>query len=188
MVNCPIVSSAWNDLTFYEGISLGVKGDEQNEFYSHNCEIDDFCNTNNYKNRVNPTSLCAVGNWRIPNLTQLKSLNYCSNSETLGQTCTGDFQYPTIPPEFFPHTKVAEHWTASELESNPPFAWFVTFKYGYESGDYKRYDKSVRLVAIGLDFSPVEWHQGDVGTLSALRLMCQRPPSCLPIRNSNLED
>ncbi len=139
---------------WYDPTSLGVKGDEQNEFYSHNCEIDDYCNTNNYKNRVNPTSLCGVSTWRIPSLTQLKSLNYCSNSETLGQTCAGDFEYPTIPPEFFPNTKVGEHWTASELDANPPFAWFVTFKYGYESGDYKRYDKSVRLVAIGLDFSP----------------------------------
>ncbi|MBW2731633.1 MAG: DUF1566 domain-containing protein [Deltaproteobacteria bacterium] len=140
-------SYIWHDPT-----SLGVVGDEQNEFYSQNCELQDFCNTNNYMKRVNSTNLCGVGNWRIPSLLQLKSLNYCSNTKVLGEECTGYFQVPTISTEFFPKTKVGEHWTATELEFNPPFAWFVTFKYGYSSGDYKRYDKPVRLVATGLNF------------------------------------
>lgn len=141
---------------WYNPSSTGVKGDEQNDYYSANCEKGGFCNTDDYKNRVNRTRLCGANTWSVPNLTQLKSLIYCSNTDATGKTCTGDFQYPTINTTFFPNTIAAEHWTISELKHNPPFAWFVTFKYGYDSGDYKRYAKAVRLVVRGGEvFKPV---------------------------------
>lgn len=124
----------------------GNSGTEQHRFNSSNCKNGDFCNTNDYKKRVNTLRLCGAGNWSVPTLDQLNSLYYCSNNPGKREDCGAGFQKPTIQIAFFPNTILDDYWSTTTLSYNQ-FAWYVNFKFGYSSGDDKDEHNLVRLVA-----------------------------------------
>ncbi len=112
------------------------------------------CSGNGKQYRWN--SLPAVQNgWRVPTLTELKGIVYCSHSGVFGDTmetgvrCTGDYKKPTIDQEAFPNTEASFFWSGSPFAGFSNFAWYVLFFNGYDYWGNRSNGYAVRLVRAG---------------------------------------
>jgi hypothetical protein len=63
-------------------------------------------------------SLAGHSDWRLPNRNELQSI-------------VDYYRYnPSIDTTFFPNTS-SEYWTSTTYDSNPNYAWYVSFDYSY---------------------------------------------------------
>ncbi len=106
--------------------------------------------------------LTASGEFRLPDITELRSLIYCSTTEPheFGMEddwtyCDGEYQRPTIVEQAFPNTPWIDlsnsgledwFWSSTPSAAHDNAAWFVSFMFGFVgiNHDYKEY--RVRLV------------------------------------------
>jgi len=85
----------------------------------------------------NSESLCGYSDWRVPNITELKSIVHL-----------GVFN-PAIDTEYFPNTDARGYWSSSPYANYSNYAWGVYFNYG-DDDDYNRnVTSSLRLVRSG---------------------------------------
>ncbi|WP_279306102.1 DUF1566 domain-containing protein, partial [Leptospira ellisii] len=78
--------------------------------------------------------------WRVPTVTELKSLVYCSNDVDVANStgtsgCAagdGSFEAPTIKKSMFPGQSLTSlpFWTSSSNSLDPATAWSVDFSTG----------------------------------------------------------
>lgn len=101
--------------------------------------------------------LTAVGGFRLPDVTELRSLVYCSSGEPqeFGMDadfthCSGDYQRPTIVEQAFPNTSAVAFWSASSVVGGSDYAWNVFFSGGFVGNDPKSIGSAARLVRDGL--------------------------------------
>ncbi|WP_006787377.1 DUF1566 domain-containing protein [Thiorhodospira sibirica] len=98
-------------------------------------------------------ALTAPGGFRLPDITELRSLVYCSTGlpQEFGMDadytmCSGDYQRPTIVEQAFPNTPSLGFWSSSPDAGNSLHAWLVSFNSGRVSGSSKSFASRVRLV------------------------------------------
>ncbi|PID47176.1 MAG: hypothetical protein CR967_05340 [Proteobacteria bacterium] len=102
-------------------------------------------------------------NWRVPHITELETLTYCSSGKDKGRDddgdihgCVGNFQRPTIPQKIFPDIDInsqdasyadPSYWSASIYEPKESTALVVDFFTGdsvYSEQDNAEYVRCVR--------------------------------------------
>jgi hypothetical protein len=107
--------------------------------------------------------LTAAGGWRLPTITELRSLVYCSSGDpvTIGMDldstdCGGTFTRPTIVGAAFPNvpylnnTIKSHYWSSTTSVDDPSYAWGVSFYKGSVSpGPKGTPGLSARLVRTG---------------------------------------
>ena len=76
--------------------------------------------------------------WRLPTVDELKTLVYCSSGKpvywnTIGRSCQGDFQKPTLYLGAFPSAPAIVYWTITPLQADPgeDYNLTVSFNYGH---------------------------------------------------------
>ncbi|HBI15651.1 MAG TPA: hypothetical protein DDY20_09090 [Desulfobulbaceae bacterium] len=99
--------------------------------------------------------------WRMPNVTELRSLVYCSTGDPIligndlyDATCNGEYTRPTIIVEAFPdvpwvgNSLSAHYWTSSSNDNDSGMAWVVNFYKGNVGDDGNKITPglSIRLV------------------------------------------
>ena len=101
----------------------------------------------------NAVALTAPGGFRLPDITELRSLVYCSTglphefgTDADFSRCSGDYQVPTIVEQAFPNTPVSWFWSSSPSADDSNFAWNVGFSSGRVSNGGKSNTDRVRLV------------------------------------------
>jgi len=82
-------------------------------------------------------SFAGHGDWRLPKLSELKTIVDCS----LGAPC--------VAPIFGP-TQSSDYWSSSSFAGTPGYAWVVGFGYGLSNYAYETGNLSVRAVRGGL--------------------------------------
>jgi hypothetical protein len=111
----------------------------------------------------NANELVVSDGWRVPTVTELRSLVYCSSGDpvSIGMTldytsCGGDFTRPVIVVAAFPdvpylYNVISSHyWSSTTSTDDPNDAWGVSFYKGSVSdGPKGTAGLSVRLVRTG---------------------------------------
>lgn len=99
-------------------------------------DVNTWCNTYAYVNRVNKAGLCRARNWRMPTVAELDSISDYLHDE------------PSIDTAYFPNTVPAWYWSSTPYAANANNAWFSHFGYGGNSGFWSDHGHnfSVRLV------------------------------------------
>ena len=83
--------------------------------------------------------------WRVPTIEELRTLIYCSSGQPktwndTGESCEGDYEYPTIYQPAFPNTvRWFWYWSSSAYASYPAYAWGVGFANGSVNTSNKGY-------------------------------------------------
>lgn len=103
------------------------------------------------------TALTAPGGFRLPTISELRTLVYCSSGQPAlfgmpsnNQTCGGDYDSPTIVWEAFPNTVTYLFWSSSPGAYSSNYAWNVNFNHGFVNHlGYKSHPLYVRLVRAG---------------------------------------
>lgn len=100
------------------------------------CDATKNCNQYFFKSAVNAAGLCGYKDWRLPQLTELESLQDRSQS-----------QAPYINGGYFPFTLSAKYWTGSYFGFADGNVWWVDFA-SLESASttFKDIQNHVRLV------------------------------------------
>jgi hypothetical protein len=106
-------------------------------------------NTDVFVSAVNQKTLCGKSDWRLPVLSEIKTLVFCSDGKyEANGSCTNwkEVTKPTINTVYFPNSKDDWYWSSSPFAGNSSGAWNVYFDDGYSGSDYKDHDGFVRLV------------------------------------------
>jgi|TARA_B100000929_G_scaffold287696_1_gene274835 hypothetical protein len=118
-----------NTYTWFDGVS-GVK----NGKFSRNCYGGEMCNSQNYISKLNKKFICGLYNWRLPTISELKSLIVYKDDE------------PLIDIRLFPNTKSKTYWSSSTSSAISNIALDVPFFYGGTIGSDKSFDSHIRAV------------------------------------------
>ena len=94
-----------------------------------------FCDTQSYLDYLNEIQLCGLSRWRLPNETELRSLDHPQNF------------HPDIDRAFFPNTQSSGYWSSEESQGNPKLALIVDFSNNIGYLVEKRLAHHVRAVA-----------------------------------------
>lgn len=102
-------------------------------------------------------SQVAAGGFRLPTLEELRTIVYCSNTDSFdsngdNSSCgsPGTYQQPTISEAAFPNTPARWYWSSSTRSSNSNEAWMFGFGIGASTYVAKGSDGyRVRLVRAG---------------------------------------
>jgi outer membrane protein assembly factor BamD (BamD/ComL family) len=98
------------------------------------------------------SNFARYSDWRLPSISELKSLVYCSSGSPRtwsdGEVCQGNFQRPTIAIEVFPISNMY-FWSGSSNNLTTGQAWGVYFGNGYAGGSNISSGAYVRLVRGG---------------------------------------
>lgn len=124
----PGLQNTAHTYTWFDGKS-GIKNGE----YSHNCQQQDGCNTQNFMQALNTQTLCQFDDWRLPNAHELRSLLRYKSYD------------PLIDRAYFPNTQPNLYWSSSS-EKGADTAVDIAFFYGGTSGSDKSFDSSIRAV------------------------------------------
>ena len=91
--------------------------------------------------------------WRIPTITELKTLVYCSSGKPTyrnltEKSCEGSYQSPTIAQAIFPQTSQGRFWSSTVVQDFMfrSSAKFINFDKGYVLKDSSGKNSKVRLV------------------------------------------
>lgn len=93
------------------------------------------CDTHAYVQAVNAKGLCGHKDWRLPTMTELRSI------VDYGK------RWPVIDTDYFPNTAAKMYWTAEPWPIKPNTAWAIFFKSG--KGSFRQTDEAdvaIRLV------------------------------------------
>lgn len=134
--NCGVVKDIVTNLE-WQRCSVGQKWNAQTK----NC--DGYITPLNW---YQATDLTAEGGWRLPTVTELRSLAYCSSGDPVYfgiedySHCNGAFTRPTIVVEVFPNVPwvnnvISSHyWSSTTNAEDPGMAWGVSFYKASVSG------------------------------------------------------
>lgn len=145
---------SWYDITskFKGYTDKDTEIDKKIEIQS--CYTANNCNTYAYATTINDKNLCGANDWRVPMLSELLALTYCtdgkydynaSNADT-GYICSGKPD-TSINLTYFPNIKPLEgYWSSLSKSDNFFGAWLVFFTEGFHKWIYKGYGAHVLLV------------------------------------------
>jgi hypothetical protein len=89
-------------------------------------------------NDANTNALCGFRDWRVANITELRSILHLGKKN------------PAIDQNYFPNTKSKWYWSSSpEISSTSSYSWIVNFGKGDETRDVNKELNFVRLVRGG---------------------------------------
>ena len=148
----------FNSESSINGGNQGVQGGDNNICYGYeNGSPASYCNTEAYVARVNNVGLCGNNDWRLPDREELISIVDYSRYNL------------SVDVDFFPNTKGASnsltssYWVSSTSAYDPAMAWLVVFKSGGSSETFKSFDRYVRLVRSGHNYSYKKSNDGLIG-------------------------
>ncbi len=110
---------------------------------------------------LNAENYLGYSDWQLPHIEDLSNLRYCSDDfkettkiptkaggeKEVERRCKGDnYQKPTIDKRVFPNTNAYFYWSSSPYSDDGDYAWGVYFDGGYDLGNDKHDDCSVRAV------------------------------------------
>lgn len=95
--------------------------------------------------------LSRTDSWRLPTVTELKSIVYCNNTQDnppqRGEHCASFGLYaggPSINPLAFPNAPASYFWSQTALKEN--YSWGIDFNTGRDSWDLQTIPAYIRLV------------------------------------------
>ncbi len=108
-----------------------------------------FCNTEDFKDRVNTAQLCGYSDWRLPTTNELLSIVYHGLSHGSGGSTLVRGDSYLLDTDFFPigqSSLTDEYWTGSTYFDGSNFAWGVFLRdptsNGQELGIVTKFSKN----------------------------------------------